>query len=75
MQEPPGKVWEAVKRVQGECRRLQDVIGVWRIYRLGRNAEERGRVTKGRRLRKRILERARERKLGVVGGFKSWELK
>lgn len=48
---------------------------MWRIYRLGRNAEERGRVTKGRRLRKRILERVRERKLGVVGGFKSWELK
>lgn len=77
MQEPHGKVWEAVKQVQGECRRLQNALGVWGMYR-HRNVDGRGIVTKGRRLRvetEHSGESKGEEGKGIVGGLKTWELK
>lgn len=72
MQEPPGKVWEAVTQVQGECRRLQNVLGVWGMYR-HRNVDGRGIVTKGRRLRVE-REHSGESK-GEEGSGSCWRLK
>lgn len=72
MQEPPGKVWEAVKQVQGECRRLQNALGVWGMYR-HRNVDGRGIVTKGRRLRverEHSGESKGEEGKGIVAGLK-----
>lgn len=72
MQEPHGKVWEAVKQVQGECRRLQNALGVWGMYR-HRNVDGRGIVTKGRRLRverEHSGESKGEEGKGIVAGLK-----
>lgn len=49
MQEPPRKVWEAVKQDQGGCRRLWDVLGMWGIYGQRGKAEGKGIVAEGRR--------------------------
>lgn len=49
MQEPPGKVWEAVKQDKGGCGRRWDVLGRWGMYRLRGKAEGKGIVAEGRR--------------------------
>lgn len=72
MQEPHGKVWEAGKQVLGECRRLQNALGVWGMYR-HRNVDGRGIVTKGRRLRverEHSGESKGEEGKGIVAGLK-----